>query len=182
MNIDMLAANTVKITMDSEEMSAYNISCDDISKNTRESKLALSRFISEIKEENKLVLPFDRMLIEAFPRKNGGCVLYLSCLKRAVKNGEKQFFFRSESLSDIARLCRALSGFEGVRASLYLNACNEECAYRLAVACDSDNPRIKQIASEFAVFEGSSDILLPDTEEYYSLICPDALHFLPKVF
>ena len=81
MQIDELAGNTVKITLDPSDMDGYCIKCEDISGDSRTSELALSRLISCLSEDHNLGLCGERLLVEAFPKSDGGCTLYISCLK-----------------------------------------------------------------------------------------------------
>ena len=81
MQIDELAGNTVKITLDPSDMDGYRIKCEDISGDSRTSELALSRLISCLSEDHNLGLCGERLLVEAFPKSDGGCTLYISCLK-----------------------------------------------------------------------------------------------------
>lgn len=81
MQIDELAGNTVKITLDPSDMDGYCIKCEDISGDSRTSELALSRLISCLSEDHDLGLCGERLLVEAFPKSDGGCTLYISSLK-----------------------------------------------------------------------------------------------------
>ena len=81
MQIDELAGNTVKITLNPSDMDGYRIKCEDISGDSRTSELALSRLISCLSEDHDLGLCGERLLVEAFPKSDGGCTLYISCLK-----------------------------------------------------------------------------------------------------
>lgn len=81
MQIDELAGNTVKITLDPSDMDGYRIKCEDISGDSRTSELALSRLISCLSEDHDLGLCGERLLVEAFPKSDGGCTLYISCIK-----------------------------------------------------------------------------------------------------
>lgn len=81
MQIDELAGNTVKITLNPSDMDGYRIKCEDISGDSRTSELALSRLISCLSEDHNLGLCGERLLVEAFPKSDGGCTLYISCLK-----------------------------------------------------------------------------------------------------
>lgn len=81
MQIDELAGNTVKITLNPSDMDGYRIKCEDITGDSRTSELALSRLISCLSEDHNLGLCGERLLVEAFPKSDGGCTLYISCLK-----------------------------------------------------------------------------------------------------
>lgn len=56
MQIDELAGNTVKITLNPSDMDGYRIKCEDISGDSRTSELALSRLISCLSEDHNLGL------------------------------------------------------------------------------------------------------------------------------
>ena len=56
MQIDELAGNTVKITLNPSDMDGYRIKCEDISGDSRTSELALSRLISCLSEDHTLKL------------------------------------------------------------------------------------------------------------------------------
>lgn len=90
MQIDELAGNTVKITLDPSDMDGYCIKCEDISGDSRTSELALSRLISCLSEDHDLGLCGERLLVEAFPKSDGGCTLYISCLK-GTPSGKNAF-------------------------------------------------------------------------------------------
>ena len=92
MQIDELAGNTVKITLDPSDMDGYRIKCEDISGDSRTSELALSRLISCLSEDHNLGLCGERLLVEAFPKSDGGCTLYISCLKgtQSAKNASSR--------------------------------------------------------------------------------------------
>ena len=65
MQIDELAGNTVKITLNPSDMDGYRIKCEDISGDSRTSELALSRLISCLSEDHNLGL--SRKATEAVP-------------------------------------------------------------------------------------------------------------------
>ena len=89
MQIDDLAGNTVKITLEPSDMSGYHIKSEDISGHSHSAELALSRLISCLSEDHGLKLCGERLLVEAFPKSNGGCILYISCLKGTQKNTDR---------------------------------------------------------------------------------------------
>ena len=114
MRIDTLAGNTVKITLEPSDMDGCNIKYEDISGRSHETELALSRLISSVCEKHGLKLSGERLLVEAFPKCDGGCTLYVSCLKSARQKPSRpscednRIVICSGRLSDIAALCRIL--------------------------------------------------------------------------
>lgn len=124
MQIDELAGNTVKITLNPSDMDGYRIKCEDISGDSRTSELALSRLISCLSEDHNLGLCGERLLVEAFPKSDGGCTLYISCLKGTPsgKNASCRppltAVICEGELCVLARLCKALKTVAD-RVSLY---------------------------------------------------------------
>ena len=104
MQIDELAGNTVKITLDPSDMDGYRIKCEDISGDSRTSELALSRLISCLSEDHDLGLCGERLLVEAFPKSDGGCTLYISCIKGTPsgKNASCRLLRRSSARESFA--------------------------------------------------------------------------------
>lgn len=112
MQIDDLAGNTVKITLEPSDMSGYHIKSEDISGHSHSAELALSRLISCLSEDHGLKLCGERLLVEAFPKSNGGCILYISCLKGTQKNTDRSSrnneIVCTGSVNELAALCKAL--------------------------------------------------------------------------
>ena len=135
MQIDELAGNTVKITLNPSDMDGYRIKCEDISGDSRTSELALSRLISCLSEDHNLGLCGERLLVEAFPKSDGGCTLYISCLKGTPsgKNASCRppltAVICEGELCVLARLCKALKTVAD-RVSLYADRDGKD--YRLA--------------------------------------------------
>lgn len=78
MNYDSLSRNTVKITLSEEDMREYSLCAESIALHTGETKRNLSRLLREMK-----LFPGyrpERLFLEAFPVREGGCVLYVSAL------------------------------------------------------------------------------------------------------
>lgn len=139
MQIDELAGNTVKITLNPSDMDGYRIKCEDISGDSRTSELALSRLISCLSEDHNLGLCGERLLVEAFPKSDGGCTLYISCLK-GTQSGKNTScrppltaVICEGELCVLARLCKALKAVAD-RVSLYADRDGKD--YRLAKQID----------------------------------------------
>ena len=85
MQIDDLAGNTVKITLEPSDMSGYHIKSEDISGHSHSAELALSRLISCLSEDHGLKLCGERLLVEAFPKATAG----VSCIFLALRGRRK---------------------------------------------------------------------------------------------
>lgn len=190
MQIDDLAGNTVKITLDLSDMDGYHVKSDDISGHSRAAELALSRLISCLSEDHDLGLCGERLLVEAFPKSDGGCTLYISCLKGAA-SGQRTKQTPSAvicdgNLSALAKLCKALKTV-AKRASLYKERTGEN--YRLVIYLPQPSKsggnvisRISHIISEYRLPFYTGFALKGDTEEYYTLLTENATEDLSGCF
>lgn len=183
MQIDDLAGNTVKITLEPSDMNGYHVRSEDISGHSRSAELALSRLISCLSEDHDLGLCGERLLVEAFPKSNGGCILYISCLKGVQKNtagsSRGSVLVCTGTISDLAALCKALKK-SSQKALLYY--CHADNSYRLIVYPRSDIKAVCRISAEYSVPTYTDELLVRDTEEYYSLLTEKALDILPPCF
>ncbi len=188
MQIDMLAGNTVKITLAPSDMTGYNISYEDISGKSRDTKLMLSKLIAAIREKNQIDLSGERLLVEAFPKNDGGCMLYISCLgsasrqtpsaktQKPAKARREYYIVQSDSLDDVTALCVTLKKRgTNLQSSLYHCNINEKNIYRLCLCAAKIAPEIKGIIAEFMQPLAKSEAALCDTEEYFKLLCGNAI-------
>ena len=115
MKYDTLSRNTVKITLTEADMRKYSISSDCISGHTAETKRTLTDFVNHLKEINPLFPEYEseRLFLEAFPRSEGGCILFISTLGREPIDipRDKTKANRNKMLMLIAEDLNALSGF-----------------------------------------------------------------------
>lgn len=79
MQFDTLSRSTVKITLSEEDMNRYSLCAESIAQKTDEAKRTLAGLL----KRERLFRDFDakRLFLEAFPRKQGGCILYVSGLE-----------------------------------------------------------------------------------------------------
>lgn len=82
LRIDILANNTVKITLGPLDMMEYDVSYEKLSRKSPDTRRMLSSLIDAVRSEKKLDLSEGRLFIEAFPRGDGGCMLYISSLEQ----------------------------------------------------------------------------------------------------
>jgi len=183
MQIDDLAGNTVKITLEPSDMNGYHIRSEDISGHSRSAELALSRLISCLSEDHDLGLCGERLLVEAFPKSNGGCILYISCLKGTQKNTDRSSrnneIVCTGSVNELAALCKALKR-SSHKALLYYSSTDN--SYRLLVYPTSDITAVLRISAEYSVPTYTDELIVCDTKEYYSLLTDKALDILPSCF
>ncbi|MCL2077071.1 MAG: adaptor protein MecA [Oscillospiraceae bacterium] len=86
MQIDILSSNTLKLTLSRLDMFDLDIKYESLSGKNPETKRLLTHVLKTIRLDNldrKFGFDFssDRIFVEAFPRPDGGCMLYVSSLE-----------------------------------------------------------------------------------------------------
>lgn len=187
MQIDTLAGGTVRITLASSDMYSYNVRYEDIMGHSKQTRLALSRLIASIKEREGIRLVGDRLLVEAFPTKEGGCLLYLSCLGRAddrntIKGGYhkgRYIIAETDCLDDIVALCHILKINCGSVCSVlyYMSG-----IYRLIIPAFLKADFIETVSREYADVSICGSHIKSETAEHYRLICYNAVDKLSALY
>jgi len=99
MQIDILSSNTLKLTLSRLDMFDLDIKYESLSGKNPETKRLLAHVLKSIRLDNlnnKTGFDFscDRIFVEAFPRPDGGCMLYVSNLgddtDLTEENGKKR--------------------------------------------------------------------------------------------
>lgn len=85
MLIEIISSNTIKVILDEYDMAIYDISFEQLDRSSPETKRLLIDLIESINEEKNIDLSEERIFVEAFPKDDGGCLLYLSMLNSNVK-------------------------------------------------------------------------------------------------
>ncbi|MCL2108403.1 MAG: adaptor protein MecA [Oscillospiraceae bacterium] len=101
MQIDILSSNTLKLTLSRLDMFDLDIKYESLSGKNPETKRLLAHVLKKIRldqldktdhRNQKLGFDFtcERIFVEAFPRPDGGCMLYVSSLEAEGGNGKKK--------------------------------------------------------------------------------------------
>ena len=116
MKVDVLSASTLKITLSSEDMVNYDLKYDKLCK-PEDNRRAVSQLFSLLRRQSpeafrgSTFASDKRLLVEAFPRCHGGCMLYVSALhdcRRSCVAEAASFVCRVSGLDELEGLCRLL--------------------------------------------------------------------------
>lgn len=80
LKIELLDDKTVKVLLSKVDMTAYNLSYEEMDYKNPQTKRIILKLIEEIKKEVKINLSTGKLFIEAFPYADGGCILYVNLL------------------------------------------------------------------------------------------------------
>ena len=214
MQIDILSSNTLKLTLSRLDMFDLDIKYESLSGKNPETKRLLAHVLKKIRldklnspeEGQKLGFDFtcERIFVEAFPRPDGGCMLYVSSLeadggkkKRAVAKpryaGEdiniiprevqkNVMIFESKSLPELGRVCKGLQ-FQKDKFNIETSLHKSENKYRLIIKSESSrNTLISNIIKEYGeVLKGERELFYT-CEHFGEIISENAAEKLTMLF
>ncbi|MCL2638829.1 MAG: adaptor protein MecA [Oscillospiraceae bacterium] len=93
MQIDILSSNTLKLTLSRIDMFDLDIKYESLSGKNPETKRLLAHVLKSIRLDQKVGFDFscERIFVEAFPRPDGGCMLYVSSLEADGRKRKTHF-------------------------------------------------------------------------------------------
>lgn len=184
MKYDSLSRNTVKITLSEAELREYSLCAETLCARTAETKRGLARLLKRMKLFSGYKA--ERLFLEAFPRADGGCILYVSSLGAnigetvrigAESAGEApgtryEVMGRVESFPLLVRLCAGLCRFCGnaeTRVYAY-----EDGSYRLILSGDRrETETAKHLIGEYGETV-TDDLGIRAAAERGRLICGES--------
>jgi negative regulator of genetic competence, sporulation and motility len=98
MQIDILSSNTLKLTLSRIDMFDLDIKYESLSGKNPETKRLLAHVLKSIRLDQKVGFDFscERIFVEAFPRPDGGCMLYVSSLEADGRKRKTNLKTRSD--------------------------------------------------------------------------------------
>ncbi len=202
MQIDVLSQNTLKLTLSKLDMFDLDIKYESLSGKNPETKRLLAHVLKSIGKDEKISFDFsgERLFIEAFPRPDGGCMLYISCtqdeggFKKNKKAHSSDFYLKGVSterreqkessavngtlicevsdLKTLGALCRNLIWHQEQQHIEFKSSLysNGEL-FRLAVS-SNNSPLVTRIIKEFGSLLGNNE-QSAETFEYFKCLAKD---------
>ncbi|MCL2696653.1 MAG: adaptor protein MecA [Oscillospiraceae bacterium] len=102
MQIDILSSNTLKLTLSRIDMFDLDIKYESLSGKNPETKRLLAHVLKSIRLDQKVGFDFscERIFVEAFPRPDGGCMLYVSSLEADGRKRKTHFKAKTDLNGD----------------------------------------------------------------------------------
>lgn len=174
MKINSPAEDRIIVDLTEQDMTELDITYEDMDYSTIETRRVIWTLLDEAgRVLGRELDPSRRMVIEAMPKAEGGCVLCFTILDCRRKTSAKQFLKKqSEFLicdfENLDSLFAAAKGFcdsgTSAESSLYENGGK----YRLIISCCGEIQRIKSYFSEFCKPENGNNLLREFTREHWN--------------
>lgn len=178
MVIEIISSNTIKIILNENDMSLYDISFDKLDRSNPETKRLLIDLIDNIKDEKNIDLSSERLFVEAFPKDDGGCLLYLSILNSNVKvTPEKSSLYNTlickidspEVLLSVTSKIYEMFNHILHNSELYYSDGTYQLILQIFKKADK---KLKTILGEFCQISGNGEIEASAIREHYTCIFP----------
>lgn len=185
MKINSPAEGRITVDLTQQDMADLDITYEAMDYSTIETRRVIWTLLDEAgKALGKALDPSRRMIIEATPKTEGGCVLDFILLDSKKKQFPQKQFLRKQSENIICdfdcaeNLLRAVSGCPPVKDSaLYENAGK----YRLVLGGFCDTKAVRSHFSEFGKVADCDRLVCGHTKEHWrNLIEKDAISVLSK--
>lgn len=111
MEIIRISDSKLKVSLDTEDMTRYDLSTEQMNYNTTETRRVLWQILDEAKHTTGFNAADDRILIQAYPGRKGGCEIYVTKLA-AKQDGTplrgKESLYACPSLDMLFTICQKL--------------------------------------------------------------------------
>ncbi len=172
MKAELLADATYKITLDKDEsadMPADGKPC--------EMKSFVCKVIDQLSTEQEISLPDGRLLVEAFMRSDGSCVLFVSSLENETRTPHTRFYACEIAGVDTLRaLCTVLADI-GESCCIYCGSRPDQYRMIFADPCTST----ERVCTEFGDYGEISALFAAQTREYLTEISSGSTSALSEI-
>ena len=124
MEIIRINDKKLKITLDDGDMEQYGLSAETMDQGDAETRRVLWRILDEAKHSEGFDTADDRVLIQAYPGRRGGCELYVTRIAIPKLTGGRVRIYPFSDAESLFSACRHLSALQAkYESALY---CEEE--------------------------------------------------------
>ena len=179
MQIEVIGGNTVKIVLNELDMSDYDICFERLSCKDPETKRLLVELLALVRAQKNIDLCTEKLYIEAFPRSDGGCMLYISPLTDNAVHAVKP---KSSPYTGLICECASLDAMLALGSQLYTRYSHVlhdsqlytlNGRYRLILyTFNRLEERLSATIREFSKIVGRGDIHCARTAETHKCIIP----------
>ncbi len=176
MKINSPAEDRIIVDLTEQDMTELDITYEDMDYSTIETRRVIWTLLDEAgRVLGRELDPSRKMVIEAMPKNEGGCILCFTILDCRRKPSAKQFLKKQseflicdfDNLDLLFDAAKAFGSFDTpTESSLYEN----NGRYRLVISCCGEIHRIRSRFSEFCKPENGNALLFEFTREHWKEI------------
>ncbi len=174
MKINSPAEDKIIVDLSEQDLLGLNITYEDMDYSTIETRRVIWTVLDEAgKALGREFDPSRRMIIEASPKRGGGCTLSFTILdgkkygtqKQFLKKQEKNILCEFENADMLMEAAECIANLNlSIKSSLY----EKDGKYRLLINSNEDILKIKQSCYEFGTSESCSELVCSFTKEHWN--------------
>lgn len=182
MKIEALSENKIIVDLSRDDMDSLEITYDDMDYSNIETRRVIWTILDRAKQTlGRDIDPSGKLLIEAVPKSEGGCLLYFtipcetkplrSLGRMHIKKERFCFICEFDSFDGILECVKNINLFrdEAPSGSLF----EKDGAYRLIISTNTACEKLKNYFSEYGKISGEGTLCASFTKEHWSLIEQD---------
>lgn len=179
MEIEPLDKKTIKIILSKQDMNDFSITYESMDYDDPATKKVILKLLNQVKEKNKVDLLSGKLFIEAFPKDDGGCILYLNILGDMKENSVLNNNFKSPIIAvisnpfDLFKLCKVL--YRKYNHIIFKSHLYEDDGlyYLLIYSFYKQEDVLCGIISEFGSIKGKGEFYSCIVKEHSNLLIKD---------
>lgn len=189
MNIKSPAEDKITVELTEQDMLELEITYEDMDYSTTETRRVIWTLLDEAKKVlGREIDPSGRMIIEAVPANEGGCVLNFTILenrkkylpqKQLLRKYPQNILCEFDCFESLCKAVEAIADADCTESSLYESGGK----YRLMLRCAGNPMAVKNHLSEFGLAGTVGSLSFSFTKEHWrEIIAQDAVITLNKPF
>lgn len=144
MELIRISDSKLKVMLNAQDMAHYAITCEAINYENTETRRAIWEILDEAKQRTGFDAASDRIFIQVYPSREGGCELYITKLggvcAASLSSPARECYglYRFAHLADLLRVCHILrcSDYYGTSAAYTVGEEYYLCLRELAPGAD----------------------------------------------
>ena len=175
MELLLISDSKLKIMLSDEDMKKYDLGGEEIDYGNTHTRRALWEILDEARARTGFDAASDKILVQLYPSKDGGCELFVTKLglipplaeknisrsNRVAMLTSRQALYRFESLSDLISAAKAVRGIDTLRGSdAYFS---DDGAYYLSL--EERSGKSNTVSEFFRILEYGEQVS-PDMQPY----------------
>lgn len=174
MKINSPAEDKIIVDLSEQDLLGLNITYEDMDYSTIETRRVIWTVLDEAgKALGREFDPSRRMIIEASPKRGGGCTLSFTILDSKKYGTHKQFLKKQEKnilceFENADMLMKAAECIANLNLSMKSSLYEKDGRYRLLINSNEDILKIKQNCCEFGTSESCSELVCSFTKEHWN--------------
>ncbi len=189
MRIEAPGENKIVVELTTQDMSDLDITYEDMDYSNIETRRVIWTLLDRAGQAlGRDIDPTGRMMIEAIPRKNGGCVMHFTILREekcrqqiparpVLRKEETVYTYEFTSLDDLMDCAASFlrMRFTPISSALYAS----DGIFRLVLGMQYSGGQMRAFFGEYGKLSGTGECSAAATREYWKPICKsDALEKL----